>query len=102
MSRNQLTFDTILADSFRAHEKRMVRYISVNSVRYQGFARLITPSLSKEQVYTRIAFAILTANAPFEDSCKALKVATDKAGYVTWAELSRIAGMRPAKADWIN
>lgn len=98
----QQAFETVLADSFRSHERRMVRYMVENRERYLGFARLITPNLSDpEQVYSRIAFAILSANAPFDFAVKALNYAVEHRGECKQKDMVELA-MVPAKADYCN
>lgn len=102
MARDQLAFDSILEHSFRARESSIDKYIQKNRHKYLTFARIIAPNLQDwEQVWDRIAFAILSANTPFEDSVKALAYATDHKGHVS---ASYLAGFKcvPAKADYLN
>lgn len=99
----QLAFETILADSFKQHERRMLAYMLANKAKYQGLASVITPSLKDSKaIYLRLAFAILSANSPFAASCEALKVANEKPGKIRWQDLSVLSGMTPGKAEWCN
>ena len=99
----QLAFQTVLDDSFKAHEKRMISYMAANVEKYQGFAAFIMPKLSsKSDVYIRLAFSIISANAPFDDSCKALKLVIRDKGKVLARDLLVYAGMTANKANWVN
>jgi len=102
MKKTQLEFTTILNEEFAAREKRIVGYIVENRELYEGFARAITPaSYTREVIYSRIAFAILSANAPFEDSVKALNVAIKRAGKLRPQDIV-FYKMVPAKAKYLN
>ena len=102
MKNPQLTFTTILEDSFAQYERKILAYVEANHKRYTAFAEQITPSLtSKEQVYSRVAFAILSANAPFEDTVKALDVAMLNLGKLKPAHI-RTFKMVPEKAYYLN
>src|SRR5712692_9886214 len=99
----QLTFQSVIDSSFRQHECKFQEYMLENLELYRGFARMITPDLNdKVAVYTRIAFAIVSANAPFEDSIRALDVAIVKRGEVTREDMLQFSGMTPAKAIYVN
>ena len=99
----QLTFQNVIDSSFRQHERKFQAYMVDNVELYRGFARMITPDLSDNlAVYTRIAFAIVSANAPFEDSIRALDVAIVKRGKVTREDMLQFSGMTPAKAIYVN
>lgn len=98
----QISFETILADSFRAHERRMLRYMSENADLYRGFAQVITPiAEDRLQAYTRIAFSILSANTNFNFAVEALSVAVEKRGILEPNDLAPY-GMVPAKAKFCN
>src|SRR3990167_6856126 len=102
MKQKQLEFSTILNDVFAHYERKIALYMYHNKDKYEVFARAITPSAySDEEIYSRIAFAILSANAPFEDSVKALNVAIKQRGNVKAHDLT-IYKMVPAKAKWLN
>jgi len=98
----QLSFQTVLDDSFKAHERKLLRYMSDNVEVYRVNAAFITPDTSnREAVFTRLAFAILSANSPFEDSVKALNVVLDSRGDVKPADLTPFK-MVPAKCQYVN
>lgn len=105
MKTKQLAFQTVLDDSFRSHERKLLSYMVANVEQYKGFARLITPSLAdSSQVFSRVAFAILSANARFEDSVKALDYAVERFEYgrnFTEADLISLQ-MVPAKAEYLT
>lgn len=57
----------------RALRAAVHQYCADNGPRYLKFAERITPDFREpDSVYTRVAFAILSANAPFEDTVAAL------------------------------
>lgn len=102
MKRDQLEFSTILNDAFAQYERRIIAYIAKNRELYEGFARNITPSAySNDDIYSRVGFAILSANAPFEDSVKALNVAIKRKGRLKPADIV-FYKMVPAKAKYLN
>jgi len=102
MRQTQLSFQTVLDSSFRTHERKLLRYMTENVEVYRVNATFITPDTSnKEAVFTRLAFAILSANAKFDDSVKALNVVLDSKGDVT-AEDIRPYQMVPRKAEYVN
>lgn len=102
MKRAQLEFTTILNEAFAVYEKRIVAYMTENREKYEGFARLIAPNLDDESaIYSRIAFAILSANARFEDSVKVLNVAIKNRGNVQTRDIV-FYKMVPAKAKYLN
>src|SRR5262249_37110705 len=89
-------------DCFQAYEKRILIYMEANAKKYTSFAEQITPDLAKtSEVYSRIAFAILSANSPFNDSVKALDVAVRKAGKVQASDI-RLFKQVPEKAYYVN
>ena len=98
----QLAFQSVLDDSFRERQRLIDRYCVENRERYQGFATLVTPSyMDWKAVWSRLAFAVLSANALFDFAVKALGYANRNIGH---AEVDTLAnyGMVPAKADYIN
>ncbi len=98
----QLAFTSVLEDSFRSHERRLLRYMAENVEKYKVYGRMITPALNDPiAVYSRIAFAILSANVPFKDSVKALNVAIEQRGKLGKFDLAPYR-MVPAKADYCN
>lgn len=102
MKKAQLEFTTILNDAFAQYERRIVAYIFANKLKYEGFAQVITPDLtSPDAIYSRIAFAILSANSPFEDSVKALAVAMKNKGKVAPGDIVWFKQV-PAKAKFLN
>jgi len=102
MNKKQLEFTTILNDSFAQYERRIAAYIFANKEKYEGFARIITPgAYTDDEIYSRIAFAILSANAPFDDSVKALNVCVKNRGHVKPQDIVWYK-MVPDKAKYIN
>lgn len=102
MNKKQLEFTTILNDAFAQYERRIAAYMFANKEKYESFARIITPSsYTDAAIYSRIAFAILSANAPFENSVKALNVAIKKRGELTPRDIM-FYRMVPAKAKFLN
>ena len=100
MDNKQLAFSTILNDAFAQYERRIAHYCLNNKDKYVGMAKMITPDLSdKEAVYARIAFAILSANAPFDDAVKALGVAIKKKDKLQWRDIVWYKQV-PAKAKY--
>lgn len=98
----QQAFEDILADSFRSHERRMLRYMVENREKYIGFGLFITPNMANnEQVFSRVAFAILSANVRFDFAVKALGYVIKNKGKVEAIDLAYYA-MVPAKADYVN
>lgn len=105
MKKNQLEFTTIVNDAFASYERRIVAYMAENRDKYEVFARTIAPNLDADaDIYARIAFAILSANAPFDDSVKALNVAVKRfaAGKSIKPEDIVYFKMVPAKAKYLN
>lgn len=102
MKPQQLAFTTILNDAFAQYERQIVAYMAKNKSKYLSFAQFITPDYASDTaIYSRIAFAILSANAPFDDSVKALDVVMQKRGRVTANDIAWFK-MVPAKAKWLN
>jgi len=78
------------------------RYCATNRQRYLGMATLIEPNLHDwRHVWTRAAFAILSANATFKVAVAALSYATKRIGTADPEALSAF-GMVPQKAKWLN
>jgi thermostable 8-oxoguanine DNA glycosylase len=105
MNKKQLEFTTILNDAFTQYERRIASYMFDNKEAYEGFARVITPgSYTDDEIFYRVAFAILSANAPFEDSVKAFNVCIKKraAGVVVKPHDIIWFKQIPAKAKYIN
>jgi thermostable 8-oxoguanine DNA glycosylase len=76
-----------------------------NRDRYRAFAQMIVPDYQDATaIWSRLVFAILSANAPFEDSTKALGYALEhRIDGLTWhGGLARYAGMTPAKVGYVN
>lgn len=102
MKKNQLEFTSILNDAFAQYERQIVRFMAENKAVYEEFARAITPNLLKDSdVYSRVAFAILSANSPFEDSVKALNVVMKHWGRVKPQDIVWYKQV-PAKAKYLN
>lgn len=102
MKTQQLDLGDILEQSFKAREAKLFTYAYRNVSKYRVAARMITPDLSsKEQVFDRIAFAILSANAPFEKSVAALDYVSRNRGMVDAEDLIQYT-MVPTKAAWLN
>ncbi len=105
MKKSQLEFVSILNDAFSQYEKRIAEYIHANREVYEANAKLITPSPDDaDAIFARIAFAILSANAPFDDSVKALNVVLHKRKKREAVKSSDIVWYKqvPAKAKFIN
>jgi thermostable 8-oxoguanine DNA glycosylase len=105
MKKTQLEFTTILNDAFAQYEKRIIGYMASNREKYEGFARFITPNLDIDaDIFARIAFAILSANSPFDDSVKALNVAVKKYAKAVVIKSEDIVWFKmiPAKAKYLN
>jgi thermostable 8-oxoguanine DNA glycosylase len=80
----------------------MLAYMAENVEAYKGFARMITPDTrNPEQVYSRVAFAILSANVQFSQAVKALDVACELKGKVKAEDITPF-GMVPGKAEYCN
>ena len=101
---SQLALGTIMEHSVRERQRAIHRYITLHRDTYRGMATLITPDPSNaSQVWARLAFAILSANAPFEHAVGALAYCAKHKGRVEWGTgLERYAGMVPAKVDYVN
>mgnify|MGYP001558960510 CR=1 FL=1 len=94
----------ILEKTLRARQRMIHRYIDTHKVMYQEFARFITPDEHNyHAVWDRVAFAILSANAPFEASVKALHYARAHGTHSRYVGgFDQFAGMVPAKLDYIQ
>jgi len=80
----------------------MLAYMAENVERYKGFARMITPEVTNpEQVFSRVAFAILSANTVFDYAVRALDVVIETRGGTTPEDI-RAYGMVGAKAEYCN
>jgi len=102
MTMQQQSFETVLADSFRSHEKRMLRYMVDNREKYLGSARLIdSKAKDADFVFSRIAFAILSANTPFNASVKALNYVLENRGTASRVDIQEFQCF-PVKADYVN
>ena len=100
---SQLALDGVLEHSFQEHQRVLTRYIFANKGRYSQFARAITPDLSNpNDVWDRLAFAILSARAPFGASIQALQYAASCRGQATPHALVQWQGMYPRKAEYLN
>jgi thermostable 8-oxoguanine DNA glycosylase len=105
MNKKQLEFTTILNDAFSQYEKRIASYMFANKEKYEGFARVITPArYTEDEIFHRVAFAILSANSPFDDSVKALNVCIKKRAAGEAVAPRDIVWYKqvPAKAKYIN
>lgn len=105
MNKKQLEFTTILNDAFAQYERRIAQYMFENKEKYEGFARVITPgAYTDDEIFHRITFAILSANAPFDDSVKALNVCIKKREQGIAVKPADIVWFKqvPAKAKYIN
>jgi thermostable 8-oxoguanine DNA glycosylase len=105
MNNKQLEFTTIINHAFSQYEKRIVTYMATYKLQYEVYAQAITPSsYSDEEIFSRIAFAILSANSPFEDSVKALNVVTKAFKRRIAIHYSDIIYYKqvPAKARYLN
>jgi len=102
MKKTQLEFTTILNDAFTQYEKRIVAYIMANKTRYESFARNVAPiTFSDDEIFARVAFAVLSANSPFDDSVAALKIVMANRGKVRPADIVRFKQV-PAKCSYVN
>jgi len=98
----QQSFETVLADSFRSHERRMVRYMTENREKYLASARFIDCNVKDQDfVFSRIAFAVLSANTPFDSSVKALNYVLENRGAASRVDIQEFQCF-PAKADFVN
>ena len=100
---SQLALDGVLEHAFREHQRVLTRYIQTNKARYTQFARAITSNLDNpNDVWDRLAFAILSAHAPFDASVQALQYAASCRGHATPHALAQWQGMYPKKAKYLN
>lgn len=99
----QLAFSTILEQSFRARQRAIDRYCAANVDRYTAMAEFIRPDLHDDHaIYARVAFAILSANAPFKHAQAALGYVLNRPqGHVNEGSLMRF-GIIPARAAYLN
>jgi len=105
MNSSQLEFTTILNEAFTRYEKRLIAYMAAHKLEYEVYAEAITPlNYTQDVIYSRLAFAILSANSPFEDSVKALNVVMklyQREELVKSFDLIYYK-QTPAKAQWLN
>jgi len=105
MQKKQLEFTTIINEAFAQYERKIVAFMATNREKYEVFARAIAPNLESDgDIYSRIAFAILSANSPFDDSVKALNVTIklyEKRQAVKPSDII-FYKMVPAKAKYLN
>jgi thermostable 8-oxoguanine DNA glycosylase len=99
---SQLVFRTVLEQSIHQRQRRIHAYVRDNVDRYRGMAHLITPDPTNwEHVWDRIAFSILSANAPFTSAVSALGYAAAHRGKVSAQWIAQWQ-MIPGKADYLN
>jgi len=102
MKQTQLAFNEVLKSSFKSHEKRLLAYMVANIQDYRHNAYVITPYTDDiDAIFSRIAFAILSANAPFESTVSALHYVQKHKGKVHKYSLSAYR-MVSAKAQYVN
>jgi thermostable 8-oxoguanine DNA glycosylase len=98
----QLEFTSVLDSSFRTHERKFVAFMAEHVTAYRVNADQRRPDLtSRHDIYTRIAFAILSANAPFADAVEALGYCAEHKGMADAKVLAQWK-MVPAKARYVN
>ena len=105
MNKKQLEFTSILNDAFGQYERRISNYMKEKKDEYIMNATFITPgSYTDDEIFYRVAFAILSANSPFEDSVKALNVCIKKRSAGIAIAPRDIVWFKqvPAKAKYIN
>lgn len=77
-------------------------FIHANADKYRRMAVLIQPDLSNwTQVWSRAAFAILSANTSFDLAVRALSYANKNKGACDPRAITKLA-MTPDKAHWLN
>lgn len=98
----QLAFMSLLDHAFRERQRAIDRYIRQYRGMYLEMARRIQPDPKNwNHVYSRASFAILSANAQFEDAVAALGYVNRHKGHAD-PKAIRIYGMFPAKATYCN
>ena len=98
----QLEIESVVAHSFAERSKAIDRYLVKNRDAYLGMAAMIQPdSRSWWLVWSRAAFAILSAKATFDQSVAALTYATRHMGTADAEGFTRY-GMVPTKAGYLN
>ena len=98
----QLKFESILEQSFRQRQHAIDRYCEQHRAKYLDMGANIAPDLANwRAVWNRLAFAILSANAPFQRAVDALGYANKRRGSCDARHLARM-GHTPAKADYLN
>jgi hypothetical protein len=96
----QLALPTVFEQEELARDTELTRYAIAHRNLYVTFARTITPYLeSWPQVWDRLAFAILTANANTDHAVVALHLAQRARGSIGFHS---IPGMTPDKARYVN
>lgn len=98
----QLALTGVLEHSFREHSKVLNRYIREHKEEYKLKARVIEPNRADwEQVWDRLAFAIISAHVPFDSAVKGLAYATKYKGQ-TDPDVILKWQMCPSKATYLN
>ena len=101
----QLDLEPIVRQAFSKRRKAINAYIGANREKYIAFATMLTPSETDEKaILSRVAFAVLSANASLEDAIKALGYCLERYAQVENVEsdVLRTYHMIGAKADWVN
>jgi thermostable 8-oxoguanine DNA glycosylase len=99
----QLEFTDILDHSFRRYERDMTSYLVNNRDFYLGSAERIKPAFySEAEIYSRLAFAMLSANCSFEQARKALTYVTSRQGRTIDRKTFIKFGMVPVKIDFVS
>jgi thermostable 8-oxoguanine DNA glycosylase len=105
LKQKQLEFTTVINEAFAQYERKIVAYMAAHKLEYEMYANAITPSAySNAEIFSRVAFAILSANSPFEDSVKALNIAVkafEQGANVKASDLVYYKQV-PAKARYLN
>ena len=98
----QLELTSVVEHSLREHGYAVDRYLDKYHQTYLDMGREIQPDVAEwQQVWSRVAFAILSANAPFEDSVSALGYACRHKGQAEGTALAKYR-MTPNKAEYLN
>lgn len=94
----QLTFPHVKRTARRA----MLAYVGKHAARYTRFAEAIKPDLSNpEHIRSRVAFAILSANTPFDRSVQALAYCQGT-GWIPDPFVLAGMGLVPSKAGYVR
>ena len=98
----QLAFDSILDHSFQERLHAIDRYARANRDTYIGLGLAVSPELrDPAEVWDRFAFAILSANAGFAMTVRALEHVREHRGKCCASDIAQF-GMVPAKARYLN